>query len=131
MSFDKLKDCEPGTKLPTEFYGDVEQPADDVEFIQADDVFIKQMHIKKAGTLIPQHSHRYDHSSMLAVGSMRVWCDGQYVGDFSAPHPLFIEAGTKHMFLALEDDTVVYCIHNLSRSDVVEVLEENNLREAA
>lgn len=110
----------------TEFVIHPEQPYG-VEMHMADDVFIKEMHIPKAGTYIPQHSHVYGHTSMLALGSIRVWKDGVFHGDFKAPAGLFIEAGTKHTFLSLVDETIVYCIHNTSRADLIEVLEEHHL----
>lgn len=114
--------------MPVQFQRAAEQPPV-VEIHMADDVFIKQMLIAKADTFIPQHSHVYDHTSMLAVGSVRVWEDGVLRGDFTAPTGLLIKAGIKHTFQALVDNTVVYCIHNTSRSDVVEVLEEHHLVE--
>ncbi len=101
-----------------------------VEIHMADDVFIKQMLIARAGTYIPQHTHKYDHTSMLAVGRVRVWKDRVLDGDYTAPTGLLIKAGVAHTFLALEDNTIVYCIHNVSRSDVVEVLARNPLVEA-
>lgn len=104
----------------------VEQPPD-VQWITADRVFIKQLAIAKAGTMVPQHSHTYDHTSMLARGAIRVWCDGRYIGDFIAPQPILIGKGTKHTFMSLEDNTLIYCIHNLSRSEVVEILAEHDL----
>ena len=98
-----------------------------VEIKMADGVFIKQMLIETAGTYIPQHSHSYDHTSMLAVGSVRLWKDGLWVGDFTAPAGITIVAGVAHTFMALEDKTIVYCIHNVSRSGEVDIME---LREA-
>jgi quercetin dioxygenase-like cupin family protein len=98
-----------------------------VEIHMADDIFIKQMAIAKAGTLIPQHSHRYDHSSLVAAGAVRLWQDGVLVGDFTAPAGILIAAGRKHLFMALADATVVYCIHNLARSQTVEILSEHQL----
>lgn len=92
-----------------------------------DGVFVKQMHIAKAGTFIPQHSHEYTHSSLLAVGSVRLWREELYVADYVAPTILSIEAGIKHMFQALEDNTVVYCIHNISRTSQYEFLEEHDV----
>jgi len=92
-------------------YDPVDLP--EVEFAMADGTFIKQMYLKDAGMFVPQHSHTYDHTSMLAVGSIRVWCDGDLVGDFNAPKPIDIKAGTKHTFKSLEPNTLVYCIHNL------------------
>jgi quercetin dioxygenase-like cupin family protein len=116
------------TKLPDadDLAPAAEQPYG-VELHMADDVFVKQMAIPRKGTYVPQHSHVYGHTSMLAKGSIRVWKDGVLDRDYAAPTGLFIEAGVKHTFLSLEDDTVVYCIHNLSRSEVIQVLEENGL----
>lgn len=100
-----------------------------VEIHMADDVFIKQMVIPRAGTFVPQHSHNYDHTSMLAVGSVRAWVDGVLKGDFQAPTGILIEAGTKHTFMALEDNTVLYCIHNVSRTGLIEIDEEHQIVE--
>lgn len=108
-----------------------DQPPEDVEIHIADDVFVKQMKIAKAGTYIPQHSHKYDHLSMLAVGSVRAWADGDLMGDFSAPAGITIKAGIKHTFLSLVDDTIIYCIHNAAHPTVAEVLEEHQLVEIA
>ena len=76
-----------------------------------DGMFIKQMYLKDQGTIIPQHAHLYDHTSMLAKGSVRAWADEQLLGDFEAPYPIFIRAHVKHTFLSLENDTLIYCIH--------------------
>lgn len=85
----------------------------DVEFSMSDGIFIKQMRLDRAGLYVPQHSHAYDHTSMLATGSIRVWCNDVLVGDFVAPRPIEIKSGTKHTFMSLEPNTIVYCIHNL------------------
>lgn len=99
-----------------------------IEDTTADGVFIKQMAIPVAGTLVPQHSHTYDHTSLLAAGSVRVFKEGSHIGDFRAPKPIVIPAHTKHSFLSLEDNTVIYCIHNVSRqSGQVEIAEEHNI----
>ena len=93
-----------------------------VETTMADGVFIKQMVCEKAGTIVEQHVHAYDHTLLIGVGSFRVWKDGVHLGDFKAPKPLMIEAGTKHMLKSLEDNSIAYCIHNVSRTGEVEVL---------
>lgn len=98
-----------------------------VEWTMQDGVFIKQMYIAKAGTLIPQHSHEYDHTSMLAVGSVRLVADGVHLGDFKAPKPIVIKKGVKHLFQSLEDDTIIYCVHNLHSAEAVAVMEEHEL----
>jgi hypothetical protein len=95
-----------------------------IEIHTSDGVFIKQMCLPRAGIFIPQHSHTYDHHSMLATGSIRVWRDDKLVGDFKAPAGILIGAGTKHTFMSLEP-SVVYCIHNIERTGGVDVLEEH------
>lgn len=81
------------------------------EHIAPDGIFIKQMLLKEAGTLIPQHAHAYDHTSMLAKGRVRAWVGDELMGEFEAPAPIFIKARVKHTFLSLEPDTLIYCIH--------------------
>lgn len=99
-----------------------------IEFYSTDGVFVKTMHIKHANVLVPQHSHEYDHLSMLAKGSVRVWRDGVILGDFTAPVGIEIKARTKHKFLSLEPDTLVLCIHNVSRTGQVDIHAPHELR---
>lgn len=94
-----------------------------VEFYSADGVFVKMMGLRHAGVLVPQHSHTYPHLSLLARGSVRVWRDGVLLGDYAAPDAIHIQAGAKHTFLSLEPNTLVYCIHNVSRSGAVAIDE--------
>lgn len=96
----------------------------EVEFTIQDGILIKQMHMKKKDIYVPQHSHKYEHASMLASGSIRVWQDDICLGDFFAPIPINIPAGCKHTFRSLEDNTVVYCIHRMDREGKVEIEEE-------
>lgn len=90
---------------------EVEQP-ESWEFHGEDEVFIKQMYLAKAGYIVPQHAHKYAHTSMLATGSIRLWKDGELVGDFKAPTGITIVAHTKHTMQSLEDATTIYCVHN-------------------
>lgn len=83
-----------------------------IEFYFADGVMVKQLVFPFIGAKALGHAHVYDHTSMLARGKLRVWEDGKLVGDFAAPTGLFIKAGVFHEFVALEDHTVLYCIHN-------------------
>ena len=92
--------------------------------VAVDGICIKQFTLEKAGHAIGQHAHTYDHHSMVALGSVRVWADGKLVGDFSAPSPVFIKAGTQHQIMALEDGVVFYCIHNLHGEDDISILAQ-------
>lgn len=98
-----------------------------VDFTTVDDVFVKQMVVRKAGTFIPQHSHCYDHTTMVATGRVALWINGEPAGNHNAPAAIIIRHGTKHLFETLEDNTTLYCIHNLSHSGAVEVLEQHEL----
>ena len=107
------------------FY-EVEQPQD-WEFAGADGVFIKQMSLPKRGMVIPQHAHTYDHYTMLATGSLKVIKDGEEIGIFHAPKPIFIAAKSKHMLIAMVDDTLAYCIHNISATGEVDIHDEHHI----
>lgn len=105
----------------------IEQPPN-WEHKSPDGVFIKQMFLRHQFTLVPQHAHAYDHTSMLATGSVRAWADGVLLGDYAAPCPIFIKAKVKHTFQSLEPDTLIYCIHNISRTGDVEIQERHELK---
>ncbi len=123
--------CDAATlELPDGLQAAARQPFG-VEIHTADGVFVKQMVVPDAFTLIPQHSHRFAHLTMLAAGSVRVWCDGNLRGDFAAPTGITIEAETKHLFQTLEPATVLYCVHHLGQAEHVEILEEHQIVEAA
>lgn len=100
----------------------VEQPLEWV--VSVDGIFIKQIRLDRKGYTVPQHVHAYDHHSMLATGAVRAWADGELLGDFVAPRPIFIAAGKQHTFLALEDRTLLYCVHNLHGEDDVTLIAE-------
>jgi quercetin dioxygenase-like cupin family protein len=94
---------------------------------EADGIFVLQLPIIKAGTEVPQHAHAHEHMSMLARGAVQVWKDGVFMGDFHAPDGIVIAAHCKHKFLSLEDNTLIYCIHNVSRTGEIEVAAEHQL----
>lgn len=81
----------------------------------------KMMHFKKAGHTEYGHTHTFDHMTLLARGSLRVTVEGVPT-DFSAPHMIFIKAGKMHELVALEDDSLAYCIHAL-RDDEGDILD--------
>lgn len=104
-----------------------EQP-ESVEFHLADDVFVKSGFFKKTGAIVPQHSHEYDHSTFIAAGAVRAWCDDECLGDFYAPCSIFIKKHAKHTFEILNDDTLILCIHNISRNGIVDIHELHELQ---
>lgn len=103
-----------------------DQPVE-TEWTTADDVYVKQITVEGAGVYLPQHSHRYAHSTCVAVGNVRVWKDNEFLGEFAAPKLILIEAETKHLFQTLTEHTVILCIHNAARPDVAAVFAEHNI----
>jgi quercetin dioxygenase-like cupin family protein len=81
-------------------------------------LFAKQMHFAKAGDAEEGHQHQFDHLTLLAAGSVRVVVEGKET-DFKAPHMIYIHAEKNHRLVALEDNTVAYCIHALRDGDDV------------
>src|SRR5216683_1544851 len=106
--------------LPDNFVK-LEQP-EIVDFETIDHVSINVMRIQKALSFVPQHSHTYEHGTLLAKGAVWVWLDGHLDKQYRAPCLIRIRAGVKHLFQTLEDDTILACIHNTMRKEIVEVL---------
>jgi len=82
-------------------------------------LYSRQMHFKKAGDIEYGHTHCFDHLTLLATGSLRLTVDGN-TSDFKAPHMIYIKADKEHEIIALEDNTVAYCIHALRNGDGVD-----------
>ena len=82
-------------------------------------LFCRMMHFKAAGDVELGHTHPFDHLTLLASGSVELEVDG-VVTQFSAPHMIYIKAEKEHKLVALEADTVAYCIHALRFGDKVE-----------
>jgi quercetin dioxygenase-like cupin family protein len=79
-------------------------------------VWTRQMHFKKKGDHETQHTHQFDHLTLLARGSLEVVTNGEPTV-FTAPHMIFISKDAEHSLTALEDDTVAYCIHSMTAHD--------------
>lgn len=81
-------------------------------------LFSRMMHFEKAGDVEQGHTHAFDHLTLLASGSLRVTVEGRTT-EFKAPHMIYIKAAHNHELVALEDNTVAYCIHALRDGDAV------------
>lgn len=110
---------------PTEF-SKTDEKLFTIEITMTDGVFVKLMGIPRAEMYVSQHTHTYDHSSFVAKGSVMVWVGDDTEGTvFHARQAILIKAHTAHLFMSLEDDTQVYCIHNISRTGEVDVDHDN------
>jgi hypothetical protein len=99
----------------------------DVSIAIADGMFVKHYVIPKVGTYLPQHSHEYDHATLVCHGSVRVWVDGRYLGLFKAPKAIEIKAHTRHLFEVMEPDTTLACIHRIDRTGEIDVAAEHQI----
>lgn len=75
-------------------------------------LFSRMMHFKNAGDIEHGHTHQFDHLTLLAAGSLKVTVEGAETV-FKAPHMIYIHKDKVHELVALEDNTVAYCIHAL------------------
>lgn len=75
-------------------------------------LFSRMMRFENAGDVEQGHTHAFDHLTLLASGTLKVTVDGQATV-FTAPHMIYIKADKNHELVALEDNTVAYCIHAL------------------
>lgn len=76
----------------------------------------RQMHFVKTGDTELGHTHNFDHLTLLAAGTLRVIVDGKETV-FKAPNMIYIKKDMVHELVALEDNTVAYCIHALRKDD--------------
>lgn len=79
-------------------------------------LYSRMMHFELAGDKEDGHTHQFDHLTLLAAGSLQVTVEGM-VTTFKAPHMIYIHKDKNHELLALEDNTVAYCIHALRKED--------------
>lgn len=86
---------------------------DYIEFAEVDDIWVRAYTIKKANSVITQHVHIHDHITLVSSGAVRVWQNDADPTDFHAPAIITIPAGCKHKFLAITDNVVLCCLHNL------------------
>ena len=75
-------------------------------------LYSRMMHFENAGDIEKGHTHPFDHLTLLATGSLKIIVDGQET-IFKAPHMVYIHKDKKHELVALENNTVAYCIHAL------------------
>jgi dTDP-4-dehydrorhamnose 3,5-epimerase-like enzyme len=82
-------------------------------------LYSRQMHFQSAGDVEIGHKHQFDHLTLLASGSLRVIV-GNKATTFKSPHMIYIRKDVIHELIALEDNTVCYCIHALRDGDGVD-----------
>jgi len=91
-----------------------------IEHFFSSGVYAKQTKMP-AGVWLVQHTHHFDHLSILASGSVKLMVDDKE-STIHAPACITIEAGKHHGVLALTD-CVWYCVHATDCTDADKVDE--------
>lgn len=81
-------------------------------------IYTLEIIIPKGG-YVKQHSHQYEHTSILAQGRVDVIADG-VKSTLVAPTVLSLKEGVNHEIIAYED-SIWYCIHQTSETDINKV----------
>ena len=82
----------------------------------------RMMLFRSSGDTEQGHSHPFDHLTLLAKGSLRVTVDG-LATDFHSPHMIYIQKDKTHELVALEDETLAFCIHGLRDKSTGDILD--------
>ena len=89
-------------------------------------IYCKLWSVPDRGTLLPQHSHVWDHISLIVQGAVRVWRDEDLIGDFKAPAMVKIEAYALHKFLTGDGERRVQAVDAVLR----QAQDDRGLRQA-
>ena len=82
----------------------------------AGSIYVNAKIFEKAGDIAQGHAHTYDHFTLVARGGVRVESNGRSV-DVPELEIIFIPKNVAHCLTALEDNTVVACLHALHSRD--------------
>lgn len=87
----------------------------------------RMMHFEKVGDIELGHTHDFDHLTLLASGSLEVTTNG-VATIFNAPHMIYIRKDINHKLVALQDNTVAYCIHALREGNTSgDIIDPNSI----
>jgi len=81
-----------------------------------DNVFVKLMCLNNVGDKVTGHVHTFDHITLLSTGRVIMRARG-VEKEHVAPKILVTPKGISHEFEALEDNTVLSCIHAIRDGD--------------
>lgn len=95
-----------------------------------DGVWVARIEIAAEGTWSPMHSHAHPHMTLVERGSVQVHTGNEAPRIITAPAAITIPARQRHLFLTLEDNVVLLCIHSTARSGSVEIAAEHQIVEA-
>jgi quercetin dioxygenase-like cupin family protein len=87
-------------------------------------IFVKRMTFKESGSIYCGHHHFYDHITLVASGKVKVKFGAVPEGDLPEEEKeyegssMFVTRGYReHEITALEDNTIICCIHAIRSAD--------------
>lgn len=92
-------------------------------------VWVRQNWLVQAGDTAGGHTHYHDHVSLLVKGSVEITVNDGEPKQFHAPTYIVIKKQHRHKIVALEDDTIFYCVFAMRdiHGEVVDIYQEANL----
>lgn len=96
------------------------------EMAIADNVLVYMHYFLKKGEEMGDHSHVFDHITLLARGSVNMVHDNGSK-EYHAPALIITPKGIKHRFTALEDQCLLCCIHAIRDGDDVDDVAPQNI----
>ena len=91
-------------------------------------LYSRMMCFQKAGDIEHGHTHQFDHLTLLASGALSVTVEGKTT-EFTAPYMIYIRKDKNHELVALQDNTVAYCIHALRDANTQDILDPSMIPE--
>lgn len=92
-------------------------------------IFIRPNYLDLIGDKINGHKHNFDHTTIVFQGSVHVIArlpNGNIIErDFKAPDHFLVKAEVEHEIVALEDNTIFWCVYS-HRTAQGKITEEND-----
>jgi quercetin dioxygenase-like cupin family protein len=80
-------------------------------------IWVRQHVLERKEDKVPGHKHFFDHVTLLTKGKVEVTVEGKEPKQFTAPTFIVIKKEQEHKIVALEDDTIYYCVFALRNID--------------
>jgi hypothetical protein len=92
-------------------------------------IWVRSHYMKDLGQTNGEgHYHKFDHVSLLVKGSIRLEVEGFKPTRYTAPTFVIIKKEHKHKIIALEDETIYFCVFALRDIDgnITDIYNGNN-----
>lgn len=88
-----------------------------VEYVEeCDGIYFRSIFLPFRGDCGEQHVHDESHPTYCGSGRARLYVEGTFRMDVEAGHAVKVEAGKKHFFEALEDNTRLTCVWDAEKA---------------